>query len=459
MPRLPSAPLLIEYATPAAVLMHIGFCRRKPGAALMLTLILKKALPVKENWISGNRFTLLENGEAFFPRVFEVIAAAEREVLIETFILFEDKVGRELHATLVAAARRGVRVELTIDDWGSPDLSDGFIASLVEAGVILHVFQPASKLFRRFYVFRRMHRKLVVVDGKRAFVGGINYSADHLADYGPEAKQDYAVEAEGPIVAHIHRFALAAVAGETPKRRWFRRRPAWPPLASLPPAGEARALFVWRDNQEHTNDIERQYRLAFRLARERIIIANAYFFPGYRFLRELRKAARRGVKVTLILQGNPDMAIVKTAASMLYHHLLDSGVEIYEYCKRPLHGKVALVDDTWATVGSSNLDPLSLSLNLEANLMIHDRDFNAQLSASLEHLMKHSCNRIVIGDLKESETWRPIRTFVLFHLLRRYPSWAGFLPAHTPRLASLRPPDSTGNGNGNGGSLNHSAMQ
>ena len=410
---------------------------------------------MKENWISGNRFTLLENGEAFFPRVFEAIAAAQREVLIETFILFEDKVGRELHATLLEAARRGVRVELTVDDWGSPDLSDGFIASLIEAGVIFHIFQPAPKLFRRFHVFRRMHRKLVVVDGRRAFVGGINYSADHLADYGPEAKQDYAVEVEGPIVAHIHSFALAAVAGETPKRRWFHRRPKWSPVAALPPAGDARALFVWRDNQEHKNDIERQYRLAFRLARERIIVANAYFFPGYRFLRELRKAARRGVKVTLILQGNPDMAIVKTAASMLYHHLLGSGVEIYEYCKRPLHGKVALVDDTWATVGSSNLDPLSLSLNLEANVMIHDRAFNAQLSASLAHLMQHSCIRIEAKDLKDSNAWRPIRSFVLFHLLRRYPSWAGFLPAHTPRLASLRAPASDGQAS----SLNHSAMQ
>ena len=410
---------------------------------------------VKENWISGNRFTLLENGEAFFPRVFEVIAAAEREVLIETFILFEDKVGRELHATLLAAARRGVRVELTIDGWGSPDLSDGFIGSLIEAGVIFHVFQPAPKLFRRFHVFRRMHRKLVVVDGTRAVIGGINYSADHLADFGPEAKQDYAVEVEGPIVAHIHSFALAAVAGETPKRRWFHRRPTWPQPASLPPVGDARALFVWRDNQEHKNDIERQYRLAFRLARERIVVANAYFFPGYRFLRELRKAARRGVKVALILQGTPDMAIVKTAASMLYHHLLGSGVEIYEYCKRPLHGKVALVDDTWATVGSSNLDPLSLSLNLEANVMIHDPAFNAQLSASLENLMQHSCTRIDIKDLQESDTWRPIRTFFLFHLLRRYPSWAGFLPAHTPRLASLRAPGNTDHA----GDLNQSAMQ
>jgi len=204
-----------------------------------------------------------------------------------------------------------------------------------------------------------------------------------------------------------------------------------------PPAGNADALFIWRDNRKHTNDIERQYRVAIRLARKRVIIANAYFFPGYAFLRDLRKAARRGVEVCLILQGNPDMAIVQTAAAMLYYHLLRGGVKIYEYCDRPLHGKVAVVDDEWATVGSSNLDPLSLALNLEANVLIHDRDFNRQLSDKLQRLIDHSCKRIEARDLNESTLWRQVRSFFLFHVLRRYPAWAGRLPAHAPRLASL----------------------
>jgi cardiolipin synthase len=174
--------------------------------------------------------------------------------------------------------------------------------------------------------------------------------------------------------------------------------------------------------------------VAIRLARERVTIANAYFFPGYAFLKELRKAARRGVKVSLILQGNPDMPIVQTAASMLYHYLLSGGVEIYEYCDRPLHGKVAIVDDEWATVGSSNLDPLSLSLNLEANVMIRDRAFNAKLAEKLQRLIDDSCRKIDINDLNEPNWWRLMRSFVLFHFLRRYPSWVGWLPAHQPRV-------------------------
>lgn len=400
-------------------------------------------------WVSGNQFRLLENGEEFFPRVFECIAAAQREVVLETFILFEDKVGEELHAALHQAARRGVQVDVTIDGYGSPDLSPEFISTLTRAGVRLHVFDPGPRLWGwRTNLFRRMHRKIVVVDGERAFVGGINYSADHLADFGPQAKQDYAVEIEGPIVADIHSFVRRALAAgrrnagaEPPEglRERFSNRArsfagTWRGDSVPAAAGEASALFVTRDNRKHTNDIERHYRAAIRTARHRVVIANAYFFPGYRLLREMRHAARRGVDVRLILQGEPDMAIVKTAASMLYHHLLDAGVRIYEYCERPLHGKVAVIDDEWATVGSSNLDPLSLSLNLEANVVIRDRAFNQELGARLDAIMQNSCKQVTRDDLVEPTWWRTVRSYFVFHLLRRYPAWAGWLPAHTPRI-------------------------
>ena len=398
-------------------------------------------------WTSGNHVDLLENGEAFFPRVFAAIAAAEHEIIIETFILFEDKIGQELHAALLAAAVRGVRVDLMVDGYGSPDLSREFVGQLTAAGVKVRIFDPGGRLFGwRTNLLRRMHRKIVVVDGVRAFVGGINYSADHLADFGPKAKQDYAVELTGPIVARIHRFVLHAIAVGGQDRRWYRKRMSLidaRKTAVRNPAGQAPVgadvLFVTRDNRRHTNDIERHYRVAIRTARHRITIANAYFFPGYTLVRELRRAARRGVDVRLILQGEPDMPIVKTAASMLYHHLLHSGVRIFEYSERPLHGKVALVDDTWSTVGSSNLDPLSLSLNLEANVVVRDRDFNALLAGRLEHLMRHSCRQIESAELTEWSGWRLVRSFFIFHLMRWYPAWAGWLPRHVPRLHPLEP--------------------
>ena len=389
---------------------------------------------MKPRWLGGHRVLLLENGEAYFPRVFEAIAAARREVLIETFILFEDKVGNVLQQRLIDAARRGVQVHLMVDGFGSADLSPPFVQALLAAGVQLRSFDPGSRLFgQRLNLLRRMHRKLVVVDAERAFCGGINFSADHLADFGPMAKQDYAVELEGPIVQPIHRFMLSSIrqqGGDTHELQ----DPVPDVALPAPHDNGPRALFVTRDNHRHHMQIERHYRLAIRTAKHRIIIANAYFFPGYRLLRQLSRAARRGVDVRLILQGEPDMAIVKTAASLLYEHLQRHGVKVHEYCKRPLHGKVAAIDDDWATVGSSNLDPLSLSLNLEANVILRDREFATHLRERLEHLIEHECQLVPPQPKPRWEWWRRLRTTLLFHLLRRFPGWARQLPAHAPKL-------------------------
>ena len=380
----------------------------------------------------GHRMRLLENGEEFFARVGEAIDQARREVLIETFILFEDKVGIDLQRRLVAAARRGVHVELTVDGYGSPSFSPGFIAELADAGVRLRVFDPHRPLLgMRMHVFRRLHRKLLLVDGERAFVGGINFSADHLADFGPEAKQDYSIEVEGPMVAAIRDFMLCALRGDGTGEGW---RPT--PEAGGP---HAAVQFLCRDNRRRSRAIEAAYRHAIRSARREVVIANAYFFPGYGFLRDLRHAARRGVSVTLVVQGEPDTRIALRAARTLYRHLLESGVAIHEYCKRPFHGKVAVIDGEWATVGSSNLDPLSLSLNLEANVFVRDPGFAAALHARLQRLLEEDCRQV---DASQAPPWRPwhvITRPLLFHFLRRFPAWAGLLPAHAPATELMEP--------------------
>ena len=388
---------------------------------------------MKLRWTGGNRVRLLENGEEFFPAVFDAIRSARREVILETFIVFEDKVGRELHAVLLEAARRGVQVDVMVDGFGSADLSPEFVTELSQAGVRLRTFDPSSRVFGvRINVLRRMHRKLVVVDGELAFVGGINFSADHLADFGPQGKQDYAVQLDGPIVDEIRAFARSAIrAAELGARRERAERQPVPGRAG---SGPVEALFVTRDNLEHRNDIERHYRLAIRSARRSVLIANAYFFPGYRLLRELVRAARRGVDVRLVLQGEPDMPIVKTAAGLLYSHLHRHGVKIHEYCRRPLHGKVAVVDDQWCTVGSSNLDPLSLSLNLEANVMLRDAAFATHLRERLDDLIRHQCREVTLEDAGGWAWWHQVRTFFVFHFLRGFPAWASRLPRHAPKL-------------------------
>lgn len=392
---------------------------------------------MKLNWRDGNRLELLENGEAFFPAVIAAVDAAEREVVIETFILFDDKVGQALHRALLDAAKRGVSVDLTVDGYGSPDLGEAFVKPLTDAGVRFHVYSPQPPFLGiRVNPLRRLHRKIVVVDGKCAFVGGINYSADHLGDFGPMAKQDYSVRVEGPLVDDIHRFALDAIAPVRPRRWWRPKRPR--PLAKeARPLGSVRCAFVSRDNDGHHDDIERCYRAGIRGAKREVIIANAYFFPGYRLLRELRRAAKRGVRVVLILQGEPDMPIVRTAAELLYESLVRAGVEIHEYCRRPLHGKVAVIDGHWATVGSSNLDPLSLSLNLEANILMLDPEFAGVLKGRLEHLIAHECSRIDAASLPAPSWWTQLRTTLVFHVLRRFPRWLRWVPSPAAAIHSM----------------------
>lgn len=398
---------------------------------------------MKLAWTHGNRITLLENGEQYYPRVFEAIAGARDEVYLETFILFDDKVGRELQAALLRAARNGAKVHVMVDGWGSPDLGPDIVQPLVDAGVDLRAYEPARGLLgRRLNVFRRLHRKIVVVDDTVAFVGGINYSIDHLAEFGKMAKQDYAIEIAGPLVQQIRAFCREALRTPQPRAHaWHwpwrhdarRRRDA-----ALAPRGAGVAALVTRDNDQHRRDIEVQYRMALRLARRRVVIANAYFFPGYRLLKDLRRAARRGVQVDLIVQGEPDMAIVRLAASMLYAHLLRAGVRVHEYCRRPFHGKVAVVDDEWATVGSSNLDPLSLALNLEANVVVRDAQFAAQLRQRLDALIADGCSRVVLPPATPwSSALAQVRGFFVFHFLHRFPRWVQWLPQREPKVEPL----------------------
>ncbi|MEG1041814.1 MAG: cardiolipin synthase ClsB [Pseudomonas sp.] len=388
-------------------------------------------------WRADNQVQLLINGEAYFPSVFAAIEQAREEILLETFIIYEDKVGRQLQQLLINAAQRGVRVEMLVDGYGTADLSANYIKALSDAGVHLQAFDPSPKrLGMRTNLFRRLHRKILVVDGEVGFVGGINFSADHLNDFGPMAKQDYAVHVRGPIVTDLRNATLALLEQCTRlqqrSRHWWQRAL---PLAA--DSDQASIILCIRDNQDHPNDIERHYLKALDAARERITIANAYFFPGYRLLRTLRNAARRGVKVTLVLQGRPDMPWVRLCSRLLYNYLLRDGVRIFEYCERPLHGKVALVDHHWSTVGSSNLDPLSLSLNLEANLVIHDTSFNARLHEHLQALCVQRCKPVSLQRALRGYWWRAPLIFLTFHLIRHFPAMVGWLPAHVPRLQPL----------------------
>ena len=389
-------------------------------------------------WREGNQLRLLENGEQYFPAVFAAIAAATDEVLIETFILFEDCVGAELEAAMAVAARRGAHVALTVDGYGSENLSAAFIERMQALGIALQMFEPFPRLLgNRINLFRRLHHKIVVVDHRIAFVGGINFSEDHLLASGPKSKQDYAVEVRGPLVGDIREVVLSLAQTRSRRFSWLR---SWRPLSQpVATAGgrPAVALVATRDNHSHFDDIERLYRIAIRSSRERVVIANAYFFPGYRLLHELMRAARRGVRVQLVLQGNPDMPLVRYITQTLYARLAAAGVEIHEYWERPIHAKVAVIDGVWATVGSSNLDPLSLALNLEANVFIADAVFAQELGGRLDRLIEHSCEKLDPLSFGKPGWWGVFLGFVAYHVSRYFPRLARQLPAPMPHQKTL----------------------
>ncbi|MDO8812446.1 MAG: cardiolipin synthase ClsB [Gallionella sp.] len=339
--------------------------------------------------VAGNRLILLQNGAAFFPQLCADIDAAQHSVYLETYIFAADETGRLIADALQRAAARGVTVRVLLDGFGSADLPQHWVDELRAAGVEAQWFRREVSPFtlRRSRKRRllRMHRKLAVMDGEVAFVGGINI-IDDIPEYGDfiMPRLDYAVRVQGAATGEMH----AAM-----RRLWglvlwanFRRRGKEFRRLVLEKAEHADApdfAFLLRDNLRHRRDIERAYLKAITGAQREIIIANAYFLPGRVFRRALKRAARRGVRVVLLLQGHVEYRLQHYATHALYDQLLAAGAEIYEYQASYLHAKVAVVDGQWATVGSSNIDPFSLLLAREANLAIRDTGFAGELRASL----------------------------------------------------------------------------
>jgi cardiolipin synthase len=333
----------------------------------------------------GNSVDLLRSGAEFFPALEAALEAAQVEVWLETYIFADDTSGRRIAAALVRAARRGVVVRVLVDGWGARHyLTRALERSLKEGGVLLMKYRPDVAPWQfRSNRLRRLHRKLCHVDGQVAFVGGINLIDDMNTPGQKPPRVDFAVRVRGPLLAPIM---------QTMQRVWalcelvqFESSdvPLFPDLVPMARAGQQTAKFAIRDNLRHRRDIERAYLAAIRTARREIMIASAYFFPGIRFRRELIAAAQRGVTVTLVLQARVEYRLLHYASRALYGQLLTAGITIQEYHRSFLHAKVAVVDDRWATVGSSNIDPVSLLMAREANVFVRDPHFADRLRLEL----------------------------------------------------------------------------
>ncbi len=353
------------------------------------------------DFVAGSRLALLEGGGAYFPALEAACDAARREIFLETYIFDDDAAGQQISRALMRAARRGVAVHLLLDGFGCKDRNPQMIAGMQQAGVHVLVYRPdiAPWTLQRQRL-RRMHRKLAVIDFETAFVGGINIIDDMHTPGQTPPRFDYAVRIEGPLIREIQPVARrlwALVSYSRFGRAWHAPHAALPTVRE---AGTQRAALLVRDNLRHRSDIEEAYLAAIGRARTEILIANSYFLPGRRFRRALTDAAARGVRVTLLLQGRVEYALLHYASRALYGSMLDAGIVIYEYRKSFMHAKVAVIDRHWATVGSSNIDPFSLLLAREANVVVEDRKFAGELHASLDAAMAAGAQKV------ERESWQ-----------------------------------------------------
>lgn len=352
--------------------------------------------------VAGNQIALLRNGTEYFPQLCAEIDAARHSVYLETYIFAADATGRLVADALRRAAARGVKVHVVLDGYGSAELPQHWVEELRAAGVGVLWFRreisPFTLQRNRHRRLRRMHRKMAAMDGEVAFVGGINIIND-IPKHGDlsSPQLDYAVRVQGSVAGEIHatmRHLWSVVSWASFRRRGKKIR--WSDVVAKRQPTTPDVALVLRDNVRHRREIERAYLKAIAGAQREIIIANAYFLPGRAFRRVLIRAAKRGVRVVLLLQGKVEYWLQHYATHALYGRLLAAGIEIYEYQASYLHAKVAVVDGLWATVGSSNIDPYSLLLAREANLAIRDAGFAGELRASL--LAAITGDAVRIGD-------------------------------------------------------------
>ncbi|MDI1297957.1 cardiolipin synthase ClsB [Methylotenera sp.] len=379
-------------------------------------------------FVNGNQIQLLRSGTEYFPALLAAIESSTQEIYLQSYIYKDDVTGIQIGDALKNAAKRGVSVNILLDGFGSKDLPKSYVEELEKSGVQVMFYRPKiSPWSLKKSRLRRLHQKIAVIDGLIGFVGGINiiddYDVPNNAPNNVPPRVDYAVKIEGKLLPVI----LANV-----QKLW--RRIAWVHMrrANLVTSKtiklthslnaqqyNTKAALVLRDNVLHRSDIEDAYLDAISHAKSEIIIANAYFVPGRRFRLALLAAVKRGVKVKLLLQGRMEYFLMFSTHAF-YSDFLRSGIEIYEYRKSFMHSKVAVIDSTWATVGSSNIDPFSLLLAREANVVVNDATFAKELRTDLQANIDDGAFRINPHQWAQGNIFKRFVSWIAYGLVRAF---------------------------------------
>ncbi len=354
----------------------------------------------------GNDCRLLRDGIEAYPAMIDAIRAARRTVRLETYMFVDDVVGELFGRALAEAAARGVQVKVLYDALGSWGSKASFFAGLRAQGVDIQPFKPLSLSTGLFGLIRRDHRKILIVDGLVAFTGGVNISAKWAPAGQGEGWRDDVLRIEGPAVQQLERCFVASWRLQLAhKFRDLRRKRRPIPHRIM---GDVPITVL-----SSRRSIHRAYLHAISRAKKSVMIAAAYFIPDRKMVAALREAALRGVEVKLILSGKSDHPFLTFGTRAFYDRLLDAGVQIHEWCHCVLHAKTAVIDGTWGTIGSFNLERISLWLNHEVNAVFADRRLGRELEESFERDCS-ACTAIEVGAWRRRPLWQKALEKVLY---------------------------------------------
>jgi cardiolipin synthase A/B len=355
-------------------------------------------------FVTGNRVTSLLNGEQVFPAMLEAIRSARRTITFESYIYWSSRVGREFTEALSERARAGVRTHLLLDWAGSQKADRDDLEEMRKAGVEIVLYRPL-RWYQLGRVNRRTHRKLLVVDGRIGFTGGMGVGDQWLGHaQDRDHWRDSQFRAEGPVVAQLQ----AAFMDD-----WFEAEgavldgPGYFP--DLDRVGSELAQVFRSSPEEGNGDLRLMFLLAIASASHRILIANSYFVPDRMTVDMLVAARRRGVEVEIVVPGPIlDAQVVRRASRAKWGPLLEVGVRIYEYQPTMYHVKLMVVDDVWVSVGSTNYDDRSFRLNQEANLNVLDSRFGADQARVFAEDRAHS-RRVTLEEWRHRPVWERIQ--------------------------------------------------
>jgi cardiolipin synthase len=358
--------------------------------------------------LSGNRLTLLQNGDQYFSAMLGAIRGAKRTINFEGYIFYSDAVGRAFRDALIERARAGVEVRILLDGIGSSlHLDNSDVRLLKQAGCKFTYYHPLLS-WRIDRTNRRSHRRILVIDGRLAFTGGIGFAeqwSGHAQD--PKHWHDVQVQVEGPLVSELqHAFEEHWIKsyGET-----LSGADQFP---TLPPAGNIRGELI-ASHSFSMAPLPLAQAIAFAAATKRIWITNAYCTPSGDQVELLVQAVKRGVDVRFIVPGrHNDQPLTKSAGRSAYGHLLEGGVKIFEYQPTMIHTKAMVIDSLFTLIGSSNLDPRSSEINEELDLAIYDRGFAQEIEAMFQEDLSHS-TEYTLEQFRKRSLWERFTEWVM----------------------------------------------